>query len=676
MKKKIIVILLLLIIALIYGITFYITGVVAKIELLKLPVTKIFENLIANKIKAIDIISNSTEVLEMIKNPFKAIINAFTINKTILTIIVIIVTIFVLHKLVILAIFNEQIFNFLGLNKLIKDKKGTFGTAKFADKKDISKMRKENTLEYDKGVIIGSLKKPYTIEKLKRYNFKNRVAISPKVKMLNGHAIVISGTGAGKTFSYVLPNAVNAVKDGVNVLFTDPKGELFTTLSKFYEQNGYIVRVLNMINIEKSDRFNPLDLIENELDVVMFVGVLFENARSLESTGVNDFWDTGAKGLLKAIILYIKDTYPKERQNMGEVYDLIIESSDIKKMDILFDDIDDNTAMKRAYKLFKNSEQKAREGIISGLGFKLQLFQHTNIRKLTEINDIDIYDLKTKKSAFFLIMPDTHNLYNFIPSIFMNFLFIKLPYLHDNTTDKKIKNTRLRIFADEIANVGKIANLKNVITTLRSRKIDFYPIYQNIGQIKEIFNRSWETITGNCDTFIVLGVSDEETAEYVSKKLGKQTIKTISKSKTDGLTKLSNVKRWNIQEQQRDLMQTAEVEKLNKKKCIVFIRGENPLLLYKYPFSALDEYKEIKKLEINIEDYIPVHEREIDNQGKENKQFILSKETSVETKQDEIISKDVDNNKDKESNITENTSSSKTTKDILMDIMEDEEDII
>ncbi|QSX05430.1 type IV secretory system conjugative DNA transfer family protein [Sedimentibacter sp. zth1] len=683
MKKKITIVTILIILALIYGAIFYVIGTVSSIQISKIPISQYMSNILLNKIKPLDIIQNKSELIHIIKNPLLAIKQAFSINKTVFLIIMIIVTILVLYRLAMITIFNEQIFNYLGFNKLIKDKKGTFGTSKFADAKDINKMKKQKTLENEKGIILGSIKKPYTLESLKKYNTKYRITIGPKVKMLNGHAIVVSGSGAGKTFNFVLTNAINAIRDGVNVLFTDPKGELFKTLSKYYEQNGYTVRVLNLINTEKSDRFNPLSIVENELDVVTFIDVLFENARSLESTGVNDFWDTGAKDLLKAVILYIKATYSEEKQNMGEVYDLIIESANIEQMDLLFDDIDDDTAMKRAYKLFRNSEDKAREGIILGLGLKLQIFQHKDIRKLTQSNDINMYDLKTKKSAFFIIMPDTHNSYNFIPSIFMNFLFIKLPYLHDNTSDEKIKNTKLRIFADEIANVGKIANLKNVITTLRSRKIDFFPIYQNIAQIKEVFGKGWETITGNCDTFITLGVNDEETSEYISEKLGKQTIKTISKNKTDGLTKIASVKRWSISEQQRDLMQPSEVKRLNKFKCIAFIRGENPLLLYKYPFSALDEYKEIKKLEININDYVPVYQRqkEPEETKQENKQFVLSKQPAEPT---EVIEKE-DQNQEQQKNHTEQEQEKethqeqqeKTNEEIILDIMEDDdEDII
>ncbi len=609
MKKSLIICSILLIIALIYGAIFYFIGIASGVKFEKIALNKHFNNVIEDKSEVLDIITNKAEIQSLFKSPLKAIKQSLKIDKRVLLIISAILAVIILRRLFYFILFHEQIFNYLGFNKLIQDKKGTFGTARFADEGDIRKLKSEKTLENENGIILGSIKKPYKIGFLKKYNIRYRIALSPKAQMLNGHAIVVSGSGGGKTFSFVLTNGVNAIKDGVNVLFTDPKGELFMTLSRFYEKNGYIVRVLNLINIYKSDRFNPLDLVENELDVMIYIDVLFENARSLESTGVNDFWDTGAKDLMKALILYVKAKYPREKQNMGEVYDLITEAYDIRKMDILFSEIDDNTACKRAYKLYRAAEDKAREGIILGLGLKLQIFQHEDIRYLTSHTDMNMYDLKTKKAAFFLIMPDTHSSYNFIPSIFMNFLFIKLPHLHDNTSDEKIKNTRLRIFADEIANIGKIANLKNVITTLRSRKIDFFPIYQNIAQIKEMFGVGWETITGNCDTFITLGVNDEETSEYVSKKLGKQTIKVITKNKNDGLSDMTNIKRWSISEQERDLMQPSEVRELKVNRCICFIKGKEKLLLYKYGLNAMEEYKEIKSLEINIQDYIPVHLR-------------------------------------------------------------------
>lgn len=681
MKKTLIIIILLTIAALIYGAVFYCLGIASSIEFVDIPFSIHFENMLLKQSNVLDIIQNKQELITLIKTPIKAILKAFAINRIVLICIVVVITFFLIYKIAIFCIFNEQIFNFLGLNKLIKDKKGTFGTAKFADTKDIAKMKKEETLENASGVILGSTKKPYTLEKFKKYNLKYRITIGPNVKMLNGHAIVVSGSGAGKTFSFVLTNAINAIRDGVNVLFTDPKGELFLTLSKYFEQNGYVVRALNLIDISKSDRFNPLDLVESELDCMIYIDVLFENARSLESTGVNDFWDSGAKDLLKAIILFVKSEYPKEKQNMGVVYDLIIESSNIDNMDILLQDIPDDTAIKRAYRLFKDADEKARQGIIQGLGLKLQIFQHEEIRQLTSHSDMDMYDLKTKKTAFFLLIPDTHNSYNFIPSIFMNFMFIKLPHLHDTTSDENIKKTKIRIFADEIANVGKIANLKNVITTLRSRKIDFYPIYQNIAQIKESFGTGWETITGNCDTFLCLGVNDGETANYISEKLGKQTIRTISKTRSDGLKDMTNTKRWSISEQPRELMQPSEITKIKKSKCIIFIRGENPMLLYKYPFSALEEYQEIKKLEISMSDYTPVYLRQDKKENIENKedigekQFVIKKiDKQKETKEDKP-KEDKPKEETQKKNEKENDVESKID-EIMNDIIDDTEDIL
>lgn len=608
MKKKIFIIFIMIAIALIYFIIFYAIGIVSSLEFSQDTIPEHLQKVALKESSFMDYISNKDQIKQLTKSPSEAIKQSLQIDKRILASVIIILTVFIVYKMLILTIFNKQIANFLGFNKLIRDKKGTFGTARFAEEKDIHKMKKEGTLEENVGTVIGSTKKPYTLPLLLKYNNKYRLTVSPKAQMMNSHTIVVSGSGGGKTFSFVLTNAIKAIKEKASVVFTDPKGEIFQTLGLFYKLKKYTVRALNLVRPELSDRFNPIELIESELDALLFTHIILNNTNidlDMSSSG-DPFWEKGETNLLKALVLYLIEKYPREQQNMGTLYDLIL-NSNVKTLDILFNTIPDNTAMKRAYKVYAQGDEKIRAGIIIGLGSRLQIFQHEEIRRMTEANDIDIYDLKTKNAAFFLIIPDTHSAYDYIAGIFMNFLLVKLPALHDFTDDENIKNKKLKIIGDEIANAGKIANLKKVITTLRSRNIDFYPIYQNLAQIKEAFGEGWETIVENCDTFITLGVNGEETSEYISRKLGNQTIKTISKNKTDGLTDLTNIKRWSISEQKRELMQPQEVRELNKKKCIVFIRGEHPLLLWKCGYNSLEEYPEVKKLKMNIKDYVPVH---------------------------------------------------------------------
>ncbi len=619
MKKKIFMTFIMIAIALIYFIVFYAIGIVSSLEFSQDTIPDHMQKVIQEKASITDYISNKDQIKQLAKSPVEAIKQSLQIDKRILAAVIIILTVFIVYKMLILTIFNEQIANFLGFNKLIRDKKGTFGTAMFAEEKDIHKMKREGTLEEDVGTVIGSTKKPHTLIPLLKYNKKHRLTVSPKAPMMNSHTIVVSGSGGGKTFSFVLTNAIRAIKEKASVAILDPKGEAFQILALFYKLKKYTVRALNLVRPELSDRFNPIELIESELDSLLFTHIILNNTNiDLEMASTGDpFWEKGETNLLKALVLYIIEMYPKKQQNMPNLYDLIL-NSNIKTLDILFNNIPDNTAMKRAYKVYAQGDERIRAGIIMGLGSRLQIFQHEEIRRLTEANDIDIYDLKTKNAAFFLIIPDTHSAYDYLAGIFMNFLLVKLPALHDFTDDENIKNKKLKIIGDEIANVGKIANLKKVITTLRSRKIDFYPIYQNLAQIKEAFGEGWETIVENCDTFITLGVNGEETSEYISRKLGNQTIKTISKNKADGLTDMTNIKRWSISEQKRELMQPQEVRELNKKKCIVFIRGEHPLLLWKCGYNSLEEYPEIKKLKMNIKDYVPVHK------GKEQEEEIAT----------------------------------------------------
>ena len=398
------------------------------------------------------------------------------------------------------------------------------------------------------------------------------------------NVLVIGGSGAAKTRSFVLPNILTA---NTNYVITDPKSEVLLATGGYLKEQGYDVRVLNLVNLEQSDGYNPFRYLRDEKDVLKLVNNLIQSTTPKGSHESDPFWTKAETALLQAIILMLFQEAPEYEQNFSMVM-RVLEYAEVREedeghvspLDLLFESIErrkpDSVAV-RQYKVFKLAAGKTAKSILVSTAVRLAPFNLPQIQALTEHDDMDLYTLGEKKVALYAVIPDNDNTFNFLVSLLYAQAFQALYYSADQIHHGPLPR-HVRFVLDEFAAMP-LPGFTRELATMRSRSISASVIIQNMAQIKELYKDSWETIPGNCDTILYLGGNESSTHKYVSEMLGKATIDT----KTHGQTKgKSGSYSTNFQMSGRELLTPDEVRKLDNRYALLFIRGASPVMDEKY----------------------------------------------------------------------------------------------
>ena len=398
------------------------------------------------------------------------------------------------------------------------------------------------------------------------------------------NVLVIGGSGAAKTRSFVLPNILTA---NTNYVITDPKSEVLLATGGYLKEQGYDVRVLNLVNLEQSDGYNPFRYLRDEKDVLKLVNNLIQSTTPKGSHESDPFWTKAETALLQAIILMLFQEAPEYEQNFSMVM-RVLEYAEVREedeghvspLDLLFESIErrkpDSVAV-RQYKVFKLAAGKTAKSILVSTAVRLALFNLPQIQALTNHDDMDLYTLGEKKVALYAVIPDNDNTFNFLVSLLYAQAFQALYYSADQIHHGPLPR-HVRFVLDEFAAMP-LPGFTRELATMRSRSISASVIIQNMAQIKELYKDSWETIPGNCDTILYLGGNESSTHKYVSEMLGKATIDT----KTHGQTKgKSGSYSTNFQMSGRELLTPDEVRKLDNRYALLFIRGASPVMDEKY----------------------------------------------------------------------------------------------
>ena len=398
------------------------------------------------------------------------------------------------------------------------------------------------------------------------------------------NVLVIGGSGAAKTRSFVLPNILTA---NTNYVITDPKSEVLLATGGYLKEQGYDVRVLNLVNLEQSDGYNPFRYLRDEKDVLKLVNNLIQSTTPKGSHESDPFWTKAETALLQAIILMLFQEAPEYEQNFSMVM-RVLEYAEVREedeghvspLDLLFESIErrkpDSVAV-RQYKVFKLAAGKTAKSILVSTAVRLAPFNLPQIQALTDHDDMDLYTLGEKKVALYAVIPDNDNTFNFLVSLLYAQAFQALYYSADQIHHGPLPH-HVRFVLDEFAAMP-LPGFTRELATMRSRSISASVIIQNMAQIKELYKDSWETIPGNCDTILYLGGNESSTHKYVSEMLGKATIDT----KTHGQTKCkSGSYSTNFQMSGRELLTPDEVRKLDNRYALLFIRGASPVVDEKY----------------------------------------------------------------------------------------------
>ena len=413
----------------------------------------------------------------------------------------------------------------------------------------------------------------------------------------------MDGSGSGKSASYVIPNAYQLLGSYV---FTDPKGELYDKTAGYLREQGYDIKILNLVNPKNSDGYNPLMHIESEIDVDVIANTIVKGQK-VEGSNSDPYWDDMAEMLLKALIYYLLATRPEEEQNLASCAELVRAANSNGGGNLLTELINqlpyDHPA-RMFYKSIEIAPEKTYSSILSTLQSKLGKFDSKEIAELTSTNTIDFEEIGKRKTAVYVISSDTHAAYDFLLTIFFSQMIQRLYDFADRSGGQLPQPTYFIL--DEFANIGKIPDFDKKISTSRSRKISFSVILQNLDQLEAVYDKSHETIIGNCDTCLFLGSNSQKTVEYFSKELGEKTIGHESWS----VNKDKNMWRqgYNKSEQimARALMTPDELRRLDNDMCIILEKGLKPIKAPKYYYFRYSTAKLVEKYACSHNDVPPI----------------------------------------------------------------------
>lgn len=396
----------------------------------------------------------------------------------------------------------------------------------------------------------------------------------------NLNTLVCGGSGAGKTRFFAKPNLCQA---NSSYVVLDPKGELLRDTGNLLSAKGYDIKVLDLINMEKSHCYNPFVYLRSDNDIQRLVTNLFKNTTPKGSQSQDPFWDQAATMLLLALIFYLHYEAPPEEQNFPMVMEMI-RAGEVREddetyksaLDILFERLEmrnpEHIALKY-YRSYHSGSGKTLKSIQITLISRLEKFNLESLASITQNDELELWSIGEKKTAVFAIIPDNDSSFSFLVGMLYTQLFQQLYYQADVIHGGRLP-VHVHFLMDEFANVALPDEFDKLLSTMRSREISVSIIIQNLAQLKALFEKQWESIVGNCDEFLYLGGNEQSTHEYISKLLGKETIDTNTYGQSKGRNG-SYSTNWQLAG--RELMTPDEVRMLDNRYALLFIRGERPV---------------------------------------------------------------------------------------------------
>ena len=443
-----------------------------------------------------------------------------------------------------------------------------YGSAKWANNKAVNKKYTE---------------KDYYSNKILSQNV--RIGLDGRRHRRNLNTLVIGGSGAGKTRFFGKPNLMQC---NTSFVVLDPKGEQFRDVGNLLEKEGYVIKVVDLINMNRSHCYNPFRYIKDDKDVLKLITNLIRNTTPKGSQTNDPFWEKSETALLEALCLYLLHEAPEEEQNFTMVMEMIA-AAEVKEddeeyqspLDELFERLEirnPNSLALKQYKIYKQAAGKTAKSILISVGVRLSAFNLESIASLTATDELELDLVGERKTAIFAVIPDNDSTFNFLIGMLYTQLFQMLYYQADIVHGGALP-VPVHFLMDEFANVALPDEFDKLLSTMRSRLIFVSIIIQNLAQIKGLYKDSWESIVGNCDTLYYLGGNEQSTHKFMSEYLGKETLDTNTYGKSSGR---SGNYSTNYQQAGRELLTPDEVRLLDNDYGLLFIRGERPVFDKKY----------------------------------------------------------------------------------------------
>lgn len=402
----------------------------------------------------------------------------------------------------------------------------------------------------------------------------------------NTNVLVVGGSGTGKTRTYAVPNVLEA---GCSMVITDPKGEILRKTGGFLKRAGYEVQVFDLLNPDASFCYNPFRYVRDDKEVLQLITNLIQNTTPPHAQSSDPFWEKSETALLQALMLYLLHEAPPEEQNFGMVMELL-GSAQVKEkdenfespLDILFERLamrDPESIAVKQYGIYKQAAGKTAKSILVSVGVRLAAFNLPQIARLTMTDELHLDDLGERRVALFCCIPDSDKSLNYLVGMVYTQLIQTLFYQADRVHRGRLP-VPVHCLMDEFPNISLPKDsFQSALATMRSRGIFCSIIVQNIAQLKSMYKDSWESLVGLCDEFLYLGGNEQGTHKYVSELIGKETVETTSRSLSRGRSGSSSTSH---QQTARDLMTPDEVRLLSNDKALLFVRGERPVMDWKY----------------------------------------------------------------------------------------------
>lgn len=412
-----------------------------------------------------------------------------------------------------------------------------------------------------------------------------RIGLDGKKHRRNLNTIIIGGSGAGKTRFYGKPNIMQCNTSFVTL---DPKGEILRDTGYLLEKEGYVIKVMDLINMNKSHCYNPFEYIHDDKDVLKLITNLIRNTTPKGSQTNDPFWEKSETALLEGLCLFLLHEAPKEEQNFTMVMEMIA-AADVREddeyyispLDRLFNDLQrekPNSLAVKQYNIYKQAAGKTAKSILISVGVRLAAFNLESIASITSTDELELEKVGERKTAIFAVIPDNDSTFNFLVGMLYTQLFQTLYYQADIVHGGELP-VPVHFLMDEFANVALPDEFDKLLSTMRSRQIFVSIIIQNLAQIKALYKDAWESIVGNCDELYYLGGNEQSTHKFISEYLGKETLDTNTYGKSSGK---SGSYSTNYQQVGRELLTADEVRLLDNDYALLFIRGERPIFDKKY----------------------------------------------------------------------------------------------
>lgn len=504
------------------------------------------------------------DILEMYLNPFINIKTLILNPGLIIKEVMILIMLCLIGYIVVLAVKNSP--DYRDGKVIYAEDNGTNGTAKWLDRKEAEKI-----LEFgsNNGICYGEV--------------DGEMVTLSEESFFNKNIAVFGASGSMKSRAFGRNNILQLAKMGQSMVITDPKGEMAQDMREMLEKDfGYKVKIFNLVSMQHSDRWNPLDEISDQITAQTFSEIVISNTESGHSGG-DAFWSRTEQNLLKALALYVKIEMPKEQANIGSMYKILSAESQ-EYIDGLFESLPNDHPAKAPYNIYAQASENVRTSVIIGLGTRLQVFQVNLVKELTSTSDIDLEELGKEKCVYFCIISDSESTFDFIAGLFFSFLFIRLTKYADRLGG--VLPVLVTLILDEFPNIPAITDFNKKISTIRSRGIRTFVIFQNIGQLQNRYpDNVWAEIIGNCDTRLFLGCTDLITAEFVSENLGVATVKDFGKAKQAGFKGIFDMGKIMEKTTKRNLLNSDEILRFPQFEAILMIKGNNPLRLNKLDYT-------------------------------------------------------------------------------------------